>query len=227
MDFEFFHAEFWARWLKIVGIDILLAGDNALVIALAVRTLPRRQQLLGRLWGTAGAVGLRVLFIALITVLLTIPLLQFAGGLILVWIAVKLIRQSEGEGEGGSRQGASLWDAVWIIIVADVSMSLDNVIAIAGAAHGDMVLVVFGIALSIPLVVWGSGLLARLMTRYSWIVWVGGGILGEVAGDMMVHDQVVHGWLGPVADAINYPVRIVLLVGLSAFGWWFARSRKH
>lgn len=227
MDFEFFHAEFWVRWLKIVGIDILLAGDNALVIALAVRTLPRRQQLLGRLWGTGGAVGLRVLFIALITVLLKIPLLQFAGGLILVWIAVKLIRQSEAEGEGGSRQGGSLWEAVWIIIVADVSMSLDNVIAIAGAAHGDMVLVVFGIALSIPLVVWGSGLLARLMTRYPWIVWVGGGILGEVAGDMMVHDQVVHGWLGPAADVINYPLRLVLFVGLSALGWWIARSRKH
>ena len=219
--------EFWVRWVKIVIIDLLLAGDNALVIALAVRTLPRRQQLLGRLWGTAGAVVLRLLFIAIITVMLRIPLLQFVGGLVLVWIALKLIRQDAGAGEdAGAHQGATLWGAIWIIIVADVTMSLDNVIAIAGAAHGDLVLVTFGIALSIPIVVWASGILARLMNRYAWIIWAGGGVLGEVAGDMMIHDRVVSGWLGPIAGTINYPLRILLFGSITLLGWRWAQREK-
>ena len=222
-----FEADFWVRWVKIVVIDLLLAGDNALVIALAVRSLPRRQQLLGRLWGTAGAVVLRVLFIAVITALLRVPLLQFVGGLVLVWIAVKLIRQQEGgEDDGAAHHGSTLVGAIWIIIVADVTMSLDNVLAIAGAAHGDLVLVVFGIALSIPIVVWASGILARLMNRYVWIIWVGGGVLGEVAGDMMIHDRVVQEFLGPSADAINYPLRILLFVSITGLGWRFARRER-
>jgi YjbE family integral membrane protein len=223
-----FDADFWVRWVKIVIIDLLLAGDNALVIALAVRTLPRRQQLLGRLWGTAGAVGLRLLFIAIITVLLRVPLLQFVGGVVLVWIALKLVRQQAGEeGEQGTaRQGTTLMGAIWIIIVADVTMSLDNVIAIAGAAHGDLVLVAFGIALSIPIVVWASGVLARLMNRYAWIIWAGGGVLGEVAGDMMVHDRVIEGWLGPAAAVINYPLRILLFASITVLGWRFAQRER-
>jgi len=219
--------EFWVRWVKIVIIDLLLAGDNALVIALAVRTLPRRQQLLGRLWGTAGAVVLRLVFIAIITVLLRVPLLQFVGGVVLVWIALKLVRQDAGGGEEGTvQQGATLMGAIWIIIVADVTMSLDNVIAIAGAAHGDLVLVTFGIALSIPIVVWASGILARLMNRHAWIIWAGGGVLGEVAGDMMVHDRIIHEWLGPVAEIINYPLRILLFVSITALGWRFAHRER-
>jgi YjbE family integral membrane protein len=219
--------EFWVRWVKIVVIDLLLAGDNALVIALAVRTLPRRQQLLGRLWGTAGAVVLRLVFIGIITMLLRVPLLPFVGGLALVWIAVKLVRQGADGGEGGTaRQGTTLVGAIWIIIVADVTMSLDNVIAIAGAAHGDLVLVTFGIALSIPIVVWASGVLARLMNRYAWIIWAGGGVLGEVAGDMMIHDRVIHEWLGPVADTVNYPLRILLFAAITTLGWRLAR-RGH
>lgn len=224
---EILELDFWLRWLKIVGIDILLAGDNALVIAMAVRTLDRRRQFLGRLWGTGGAVALRVVFIALITVLLRVPMLQFFGGLVLVWIALKLIRQGDEEDGESGRHGSSLLEAIWIIIVADVSMSLDNVIAVAGAAHGDLLLVTFGIALSIPLVVWGSGILARLMSRYRWIVWAGGGILGEVAGDMMVHDKVVHGMLGAVADVLNYPLRVSLFVGFTCFGWWLSRNARH
>ena len=223
----FLDPEFWVRWVKIVIIDLLLAGDNALVIALAVRTLPRRQQLLGRLWGTAGAVVLRLVFIAIITVLLRVPLLQFVGGVVLVWIALKLVRQDAGGGEEGTvQQGATLMGAIWIIIVADVTMSLDNVIAIAGAAHGDLVLVAFGVALSIPIVVWASGILARLMNRHAWIIWAGGGVLGEVAGDMMVHDRIIHEWLGPVAGMINYPLRILLFVSITALGWRFAHRER-
>ena len=218
--------QFWARWISIVILDLTLAGDNALVIALAVRTLPRKQQFWGRIWGSLGAVGLRLIFITIITYLLRIPLLQFAGGVLLIWIALKLVRQTGGgEGDGHVRQGTSLWEAIWIIIVADVVMSLDNVLAVAGAAHGNLVLVVFGIALSLPLVVWGSGLLARLMNRYPWIIWLGGGILGYVAGEMMLKDDWIKGWLGDAGDALHYPLPIVLGVGLTALGWWFAQAQ--
>lgn len=219
--------EFWARWLSIVILDLTLAGDNALVIALAVRSLPRRQQFWGRMWGSAGAVGLRLIFITIITYLLRIPLLQVAGGLLLIWIALKLVRQDVEEGgDGHVRHGASLWEAVWIIIVADVVMSLDNVLAVAGAAHGNLVLVVFGIALSLPLVVWGSGLLARLMNRYPWIVWLGGGILGYVAGEMILKDDVIRGWLGEVAHLLHYPLPVALGIILTGLGWWFARAAR-
>ncbi len=202
--------EFWARLVSIVLIDLSLAGDNALVIALAVRSLPAREQWLGRAWGTAAAVTLRLLFIAIVSALLTIPLLQFLGGLLLLWIAVRLVRPGGG-GEGEVRHGASLRQAVWIIVVADVTMSLDNVIGVAAAAEGDMRLVVFGIALSIPIVVWGSGVLARLMNRYPWIILVAGGILGEVAGKMILHDQFVIARFGDPPDGVEA-------------GWWLARS---
>jgi YjbE family integral membrane protein len=219
--------EFWTRWLAIVILDLTLAGDNALVIALAVRTLPPRQQFWGRVWGSMGAVGLRLVFITVITYLLKVPLLQFVGGLLLIWIAVKLVRQGSEEGgaEGQGRHGTSLVEAIWIIIVADVVMSLDNVLAVAGAAHGDLVLVVFGIAFSLPLVVWGSGILARLMNRFPWIIWLGGGILGYVAGEMMLKDRVVSGWLGHAAEVLHYPLPIGLFVALAGLGWWFARGK--
>lgn len=218
---------FWARLATIVLIDLTLAGDNALVIALAVRTMPRRQQLLGRVWGTAGAVVLRLAFIAVATWLLTIPFLQAAGGLLLVWIALKLVRQDPGGGKGHVRHGTSLREAVWIIMVADAAMSLDNVIAVAGAAHGDLVLVVFGIGLSLPLVVWGSGLLAWLMNRFVWIIWLGGGVLGYVAGDMILADHAVERLAGPLPGWLE-AVPVLLGAAIAALGWRFAQNgRKH
>jgi YjbE family integral membrane protein len=218
--------QFAANVLKIVLIDLALAGDNALVIALAVRTLPPRQQLLGRIWGTAGAVGLRLLFITIITYLLGIPLLQVAGGLVLIWIAIKLVRQAEAGGEGHVRHGTSLLEAIWIIIVADVVMSLDNVIGVAGAAEGDLRLVVFGIALSIPIVVWGSGVLAKLMNRYPWIILIAGGILGEVAGKMILHDHFVTSRVGDIPDGVEWAVRLGLAFGVIAIGWLTVRRRS-
>ena len=212
--------------LKIVLIDLALAGDNALVIALAVRTLPKRQQLQGRIWGAAGAVGLRLIFITIITYLLRIPLLQVVGGLALVWIAIKLVRQSDGGGgEGHVRHGTTLIEAIWIIIVADVVMSLDNVIGVAGAAEGNLTLVVFGIGLSIPIVVWGSGVLATLMNRYAWIILIAGGILGEVAGKMIVHDDFVVRRVGGVPKPIEWALRLVLAGGIMLIGWIAARRR--
>ncbi len=217
--------EFWARLAGIVVIDLTLAGDNALVIALAVRTLPSRQQLWGRVWGTLGAVALRLAFIAIATALLTIPLLQVAGGVLLFWIALKLVRQGNGEAGGHVRHGSSLWEAVWIIIVADAVMSLDNVVAVAAAAHGDLTLVAFGITLSLPIVVWGSGLLAVLMTRFAWIIWLGGGILGYVASEMVLADR----WVATVVDHEALLVRLVPLVAaavVAALGWWFAQNGR-
>src|SRR6266446_9420374 len=215
--------EFWARVAGIIVIDLTLAGDNALVIALAVRTLPKRQQLWGRIWGTAGAVGLRLAFIAIATFLLRIPFLQLVGGAVLLWIAFKLVGKQTGA-EGHVRQGSSLREAVWIIIVADAVMSLDNVLAVAAAAHGDLVLVVFGIALSLPLVVWGSGLLATLMNRFAWIIWIGGGILGYVAGEMILKDKILSRWLDASAARLDLfdflpLVPAIVLLGL---GWWFS-----
>jgi YjbE family integral membrane protein len=218
--------EFWARWLSIVIIDLTLAGDNALVIALAVRTLPPRQQFWGRIWGSIGAVGLRLIFITIITYLLKIPFLQVVGGVLLIWIALKLVRQESGA-EEHVKHGTSLWEAVWVIIVADVVMSLDNVLAVAAAAHGDLTLVVFGIALSLPLVVWGSGILARLMNRFPGIIWIGGGILGYVAGEMILKDRLVHEWLGPRADALHLPVAIALAALITALGWWYAQGGRR
>jgi len=215
--------EFWARLASIVVIDLSLAGDNALVIALAVRSLPAREQWLGRVWGTAAAVGLRLLFIAVVSALLSIPLLRAIGGLLLLWIAIRLVRPG-GDAEGHVRHGTSLREAIWIIVVADVAMSLDNVLAVAAAAHGDMLLVSFGIALSLPIVVWGSGFLARLMTRQPWIIWIGGGILGYVAGEMITDDPLVRGWLGAHADTVDDFVSLLLAAGLALLGWWLART---
>ena len=218
--------EFWARLAGIILIDLTLAGDNALVIALAVRTLPKRQQFFGRLWGTAGAVVLRLAFIVVATWLLTIPLLQLVGGALLVWIALRLVRQNA-EIAGHVRQGATLREAIWIIMIADAAMSLDNVLAVAAAAHGDLLLVVVGIGLSLPLVVWGSGLLAWLMNRFTWIIWLGGGVLGYFAGDMILRDQAVERWLGPLPGWLEAgPVLLALLI--AALGWRFAQNgRKH
>jgi YjbE family integral membrane protein len=220
-------AEFWARWVAIVILDLTLAGDNALVIALAVRNLPKRQQWQGRLWGTGGAVALRVLFIGVITFLLRIPLLQAIGGLVLLWIAVKLLAQ-EAAGDHKVRHGTTLFEAIWIIILADVIMSLDNVLAVAAAAHGDMLLVVFGVGLSIPIVIWGSGILARLMTRFRWIVDLGAGILGWVAGEMLLKDEVVRGWLGEGGvEALHWVLPMSFGIGVIAVGRWRVTRRSR
>ncbi len=215
---------FWGRWFRIVILDLCLAGDNALVIALAVRALPPQQQFWGRIWGTAGAVALRVIFIAAVSYLMKVPALRLVGGLALIWIAIKLLRGTEEDGESG-RHAASLKEAIWIIIVADVVMSLDNVLAISGAAQGDMKLVIFGLLLSIPLVVWGSGLLANLMQTHRWIIWLGSGVLGFVAMEMILKDEIVIGWVGAaMAHRLHHILPWVLGVALTIFGWGLARG---
>jgi YjbE family integral membrane protein len=217
--------EFWARLFGIGVLNLLLSGDNALVIALAVRALPPRQRVLGQIWGALGAVALRVLFVAIVTLLLRVPLLQLAGGLLLLWIALRLVRPEEAD-ESGTRHGSSVWEAVWIIIVADITMSLDNVLAIAAAARGEIMLVVIGIALSLPIVIWGAGLLARLMNRWAWIVWLGGGFLAYVAVEMIFEDKAVVGWVGATGHQMKMPVSVAVGAVVAALGWWLAR-RPH
>jgi YjbE family integral membrane protein len=217
----FLDPEFLARLGSIVVIDLLLAGDNAVVIALAVRSLPPREQFFGRMFGTAGAVVLRVALIALATILLTIPFMQLGGGLALIWIALKLVRPAD-SGEAHVRSASSLYHAIGIIVFADLVMSLDNVLGVAAAAHGDLRLVVFGIALSVPVVVWGSGLVSKLMARFSWVVWIGGGILGYVAGEMIFADPLVARWVDG-APAMTHVVPPALALVVAAAGWWGER----
>jgi YjbE family integral membrane protein len=218
-------AEFWARLVGIILVNIALSGDNALVIALAVRTLPPRLRLMGRIWGTVGAIVLRLAFIFVAAWLLTWPFLQAAGGLMLIWIAIKLVRPAAGgEAEQGAREATSLREAIWIIIVADVVMSLDNVLAVAGTAKGEMVLVVIGIVLSLPLVVFGSAVLSICMERWPWIIWLGGGVLGYVAGDMIMHD-VGKRWLN-LTDSWDTAVALLLGTIIAVLGWWLQRGER-
>jgi YjbE family integral membrane protein len=218
--------EFWLRLVGIGVLNLLLSGDNALVIALAVRALPKRKRVQGQIWGAVGAVLLRLVFVAIVSVLLKVPLLQLVGGLLLVWIAVRLVRPEAGA-DSQVRRGSSLWEAIWIIIVADVTMSLDNVLAIAATAHGDLLLVMFGIGLSLPIVIWGAGFLAILMNRFTWIVWLGGGLLGFVAGEMLIDDPVVQRWLGDTTSMLHYAVPIGIGAVITAIGWWLGRGHRH
>lgn len=177
--------------LQIIAIDIVLGGDNAIIIALACRNLPPRQKRLGVLWGTAGAIILRCILVFFATTLLTIPGLKLIGGLLLLWIGVKLLLEDDHIEESAVKQPPNLMGAVRTIIIADFVMSLDNSIAIAAAAKGNMYLVVFGLALSVPIIIAGSALILRLMTRFPLIIAGGGALLGWLAGDMIATDPLL------------------------------------
>lgn len=186
--------EFWLALGQIIIIDILLGGDNAVVIALACRKLPPAQRTKGIIWGTAGAIVLRVILIAFAMTLLALPFLKFVGALLLVWIGVKLLAPDE-EGHGDVQGSDKLLAAIKTIIVADLVMSVDNVIAIAGAAQNagehQFLLVVLGLLISIPIIVWGSQLVIKLMERFPMIITLGGMLLGWIAGGMLVTDPAL------------------------------------
>lgn len=199
----FMHADFWIAVGQIIMIDILLGGDNAVVIALACRKLPPAQRTKGIMWGTAGAIGLRVILIFFALTLLAIPFLKLVGAALLVWIGVKLLAPEDEDGHGDIQASDKLWAAVKTVIVADLVMSVDNVIAIAGAAEGaggdhKMPLVVFGLLVSIPIIVWGSQLVIKLMDRFPVIIVAGGMLLGWIAGTMAVTDPAVLGYMPTV-----------------------------
>ena len=185
-------ARFAVDLLRITSIDILLSGDNAVVIALATRSLPASQRKLAVMGGSAAAVGLRVAFCLVITSLLKIPYLKMVGGLLLLYIGVKLVIP-EGEAHGsGVAAKSHIWGAIRTILIADAVMSLDNVVAIAAAAHGSAVLIALGLVISIPLIVFGSQLVLRVLNRFAFLVVLGGGLLGWIAGETLVSDPAVH-----------------------------------
>jgi YjbE family integral membrane protein len=198
--------------LSIVLIDIVLAGDNAVVIALAVRTLPAKQRLMGIALGSGVAVALRVALTFVAAQLLAINYIKLAGGLLILWIAVKLLRDNTGEKLHGKEAGG-LWQAVWLILVADITMSIDNVLAVAGASKGSFGLLLFGLGLSIPLVVFTSNLLAKLMDRYPIIIYLGAAILGKVGGEMIMTDRLIEDSFHP-APWLVHTVEGLLAVGV-------------
>jgi YjbE family integral membrane protein len=229
--------EWFIAIFNIVWIDIVLAGDNAVVIALAVRGLPPRQRMIGIVLGAGAAVMLRVGLTFIATQLLTVRFVQLIGGILIIWIAFKLLRQNEGQHDGGKDGASGLWQAVWMILVADITMSLDNVLAVAGAARGHFGLLLFGLALSIPLVVFASNIISRLMVRFKIVVFLGAAILGKVGGEMMLTDAVVASrllpWWGEFTGAadhlkaysiLRYAVEAGLFSLIFLVGW--SRQRK-
>jgi YjbE family integral membrane protein len=181
---------FWISVLQIIAIDILLGGDNAVVIALACRRLPEAQRNQGILWGVFGAIALRLLLIFFALQLLALPFLKIVGAMLLLWIGVKLLQPEEVQDDAVDAP-SHLFGAVKTIVIADAVMSLDNVIAVAGAADGDIMLVAFGIVVSIPIIVWGSKLVLMLMDRFPIIITLGGALLGWIGGGMLVSDAAV------------------------------------
>jgi len=247
---EFTHPAYWLAALQIIWINILLSGDNAVVIALACRMLPPRQRLWGMILGAGVAVVLRIIFTAIVAQIMAFPFLKLIGGILLLWIAVKLLVPEEDHGEGKVKAADSLWPAVRIIAIADIVMSLDNVIAIAGAADSAAVkmaasvvaaqaetltyyvkfsLITFGLATSVPMIIAGSALLMAMLDRYPVLVWAGAGLLGWVAGEIIIKDAAVAGYLG--AEFVHRweffaaGAGVVCVLGV---GWLIRRSRhKH
>ncbi|HEX5363644.1 MAG TPA: TerC family protein [Gallionella sp.] len=216
--------QFWVDVFKIIMIDLLLSGDNAVVIALACRNLPAAQRKKGILYGVGGAIGLRVVLTFFAVTLLALPYLKLVGALLLLWIGVKLILPEDEHGEGSIKAEGNLWGAVKTIIIADFVMSLDNVLGVAGAAHGNVWLLVFGLLISIPMIAWSSQLVLKLIDRFPFIIYAGGALLGYVAGEMLVTEAL----LKPLVESQHYlhglvPVAGALLV-LSVGGWLAMRK---
>ncbi|WP_024301517.1 TerC family protein [Pseudogulbenkiania sp. MAI-1] len=197
-------ATFWLAVVQIIAIDILLGGDNAVVIALACRKLPEAQRRKGIFWGVAGAIGLRIVLIFFALQLLSLPFLKVVGALLLLWIGVKLLQPEDDDGHGNIEGSAHLWGAIKTIIVADAVMSLDNVIAVAGAAKGELGLVALGIVISIPIIVWGSQFVLKLMDRFPVVITLGAALLGWIAGDMVVGDVMVKPYLADAPHWLHY-----------------------
>jgi YjbE family integral membrane protein len=232
----------WAFWVavgQIIWINILLSGDNAVVIALACRSLPPRQRFWGILLGAGAAVVLRIFFTVIIAQIMGIAFLKLVGGLLLLWIAIKLIVPTDEHGEDSVKAGETLWRAVWLVTVADIVMSLDNVIAIAAAAETasmrvDMAnamaikttLIVFGLATSVPLIIAGSALLMKVMERFPILVWAGAALLGWVAGEIIVKDVAVVGYLGAeFVERIHLWAAAAGAIFVVAVGWFIRRAK--
>ena len=221
---EWFTSQFWVAVTEIILVNILLSGDNAVVIALACRNLSQRARRQGIFWGVLGAIVLRIVLTLFAMSLLVYPYLKLVGGALLVWIGIKLIAE-EDAGNREVKASDRLVTAVWTIIVADLVMSLDNVMAVAAAAKGQVALMAFGLIVSIPIVIIGAQVIMRLMGRYPMLVVLGGGLLGYIAGEMAVEDPVVHPWFTANAPDLAVIIPLVGFAVVAAAGTWL--KRRH
>ncbi|MBI3902563.1 MAG: TerC family protein [Nitrosomonadales bacterium] len=219
-------AQFWVDVFTIIVIDILLSGDNAVVIALACRNLPPAQRRKGVLIGMGGAIVLRIVLTFFAVGLLSVPYLRVVGAMLLLWIGVKLILPEDDEhGEDKIKADANLWGAVKTIIIADSVMSLDNVLGVAGAAHGNAWLLVFGLVVSIPLIAWSSQLVLKLIDRFPVIIYLGGALLGYVAGEMLAGDTTLAPVMEALPHAVHWMLPALCAILVVVTGLWLA-ARK-
>ncbi len=221
---EFLSPAWLSALAAIVLIDIVLAGDNAIVIALAARSLPPQLRRRAIVWGTVGAVAVRSAMTVAVVWLLQIPGLMLAGGLGLVWIAYKLLVPA-GEGDEHGPAAATFWGAMKTIVVADALMGVDNVLGVAGAAHGRFDLVIIGLLVSIPIVVWGSSIVLKLVDRFPAIIYIGAGVLAFTAAKMIVEEPLLDRVFDPHVAA-RFGLYALSVVGVLAAGWWVARRRR-
>lgn len=218
---------FWVALMQIIGVNIVLSGDNAVVIALAARSLPERQQKQAVFWGAGAAVVMRIILTIVAVEMLKWPYLKLVGAVLLLWIAVKLLMPEDGD-DGDVEASDNLWAAIKTILIADLVMSLDNVIAVAAAAKGSLTLLILGLAISIPLVIFGSTLLLKLMDRWPIIITIGAGLLGWVAGEMAVTDPAIKEWVDAQAALLHWVGPAVGAVAVIAVGKWLAaRAARH
>ena len=216
MDIIFTPA-FWSALAAIIVINIALSGDNAIVIAFAARNLEKKHQTQAIIWGTFGAVAVRIVLTVVVLWLLMVPGLNLVGGLVLVWIAYQLVAGDDGGNGGEVSAASSLWGAMRTIMIADAAMGMDNVLAVAGAAEGNITLVVLGLVISIPIVVWGSTLILRSIERFPWLIYVGGAVLAWTAAKMITEEPFVHEYLAgrPLAISAAYAAIIGGILGLA------------
>jgi YjbE family integral membrane protein len=223
---EFGTPFFWTALMQIIGINILLSGDNAVVIALASRSLPPEQRKWAILGGSGAAIALRIVFSLIIVWLLAIPYLKLIGGLLLLYIGVKLLVPEEEHGEGGGVAKSSLWGAIQTITIADAVMSLDNVVAIAAAAHGSVMLITLGLIISVPLIIFGSQLVLSILNRFPVLVIAGAGLLGWIAGEIIISDEAVHTLLPYDMHTQELVARPLLAAFVVVVGLLLARRKK-
>ena len=218
-------AQFWVDVFKIIMIDLLLSGDNAVVIALACRNLPQEQRKQGIFYGVVGAIILRVVLTFFAVSLFSLPYLKLIGAFLLIWIGVKLILpEQEEHGEGNIKADTHLWGAVKTIIIADFVMSLDNVLGVAGAAHGNAMLLIFGLLVSIPLIAWSSQLVLKLIDRFPFIIYAGGALLGYVAGEMLAGDALIQPLL-EAQHALHTLVPVLCAILVLVAGKWLTKRK--
>jgi YjbE family integral membrane protein len=207
--------QFWISVVQIIWINVLLSGDNAIVIALACRNLPQKQRFSGMVLGTGVALLLRLIFASIVATLMLLPYVKIAGGVALLWIAVKLLSPVE-DANNGDSSSDSLWRAVKLIAVADVVMSLDNVIAVAAVADGSLALLVFGLGISIPAIVAGANIIMALLNYFPLIIWAGAGLLGWIAGDVTASDPIVADYAASFGAGTPAKIRLALsIIGMA------------